>query len=392
MGKSTNIKAALFWDEGFFWSLFARDALLRSGIAFDAVNSSDIKTGKLGGYGLLIVPGGWASNKLKALGPEGSEAVRDFVRRGGGYLGICGGAGLGTSEGIGLVDARRKPLSERVPSLSGPVGVIIVKESRIFKGVTPPVFYIWWPSQFIAPEESVIARFGHALDGAYSSDLPVTDVAEDAWPGIEERYGINLDPSKMKADPLVLDGQYGKGRAILSLLHFDMPGHAGSARVLENIRQYFNIRKSPPKNRPRPVRNRGSKLAKEAQGLFGFGRRNFLWQRRGPLVQWQRGIRGFEYFTLCRLLAELSAFADKIPQAELREIESEASDFSAKARRLLMLERLAIQRGDRITFSHAEDPDIKSLRLELFSESKSYGGRFRELIGKIDGLIYSNIS
>ena len=53
---------------------------------------------------LLIVPGGWASDKTAALRQEGRDAVREFVRNGGSYLGICGGAGfaLDTRDGLGL--------------------------------------------------------------------------------------------------------------------------------------------------------------------------------------------------------------------------------------------------------------------------------------------------
>ncbi|NLV96653.1 MAG: biotin--protein ligase, partial [Desulfovibrionales bacterium] len=43
----------------------------------------------------LLVPGGWARLKSLALGASGRQAIRDYLERGGHYLGVCGGAGLG---------------------------------------------------------------------------------------------------------------------------------------------------------------------------------------------------------------------------------------------------------------------------------------------------------
>jgi len=60
--------------------------------------------------------------------------------------------------------------------------------------------------------------------------------------------------------------------------------------------------------------------------------------------------------------------------------------FTEKAKRLLLLERHALQK-DHITYEKCDDPEIQNLREELFSRSKSYGGMFKELIDKVDGLL-----
>jgi len=111
--------AALFWDESFLWGIMARRALQKAGLPFDLLRAEEIRKGRLDPYSLLFVPGGWSSNKMKTLGEKGAEAVRNFVASGGSYLGFCGGAGLATLDGIGLLNIRRKPTSERVPSFSG---------------------------------------------------------------------------------------------------------------------------------------------------------------------------------------------------------------------------------------------------------------------------------
>ncbi|MBI4838486.1 MAG: hypothetical protein HY806_04965 [Nitrospirae bacterium] len=68
--------AAFLWDESFLWGLMACNSLKSLGLPFDIVRSADIKKGCLKNYKMLFVPGGWASNKGKALGKIGIKAVR----------------------------------------------------------------------------------------------------------------------------------------------------------------------------------------------------------------------------------------------------------------------------------------------------------------------------
>lgn len=60
-------------------------------------------------YDVLVFAGGTGRSQANAIGPEGRAAVREFVRGGGGYLGICAGAYLACSGfewGLGILDAR----------------------------------------------------------------------------------------------------------------------------------------------------------------------------------------------------------------------------------------------------------------------------------------------
>ncbi|PIW89550.1 MAG: hypothetical protein COZ93_04455, partial [Nitrospirae bacterium CG_4_8_14_3_um_filter_44_28] len=87
-------KAAFLRDESFLWGLMAYKALKANGLPFELIRAEDIKKGRLKNYAMLFVPGGWASNKIKALGGKGLSEIKKFVRSGGNYLGFCGGAGL----------------------------------------------------------------------------------------------------------------------------------------------------------------------------------------------------------------------------------------------------------------------------------------------------------
>ena len=403
MKGNTPSRAGLLWDESFIWGLISFRALREKlSVDFELLTSDDIRAGRLSGLGLLYVPGGWASNKMKALGKEGAGSIREFVAAGGCYMGICGGAGLATSEGLGLLSITRRPLKERVPSLSG----------RIRAGISPhpawngirgkkPEFHIWWPSQFVPedPAIKVLARFEGAADDAFSSDISVKDVQDFA--ALEEVYGLNLDPGRMLKDPLVLEGGCGRGKVLASLIHFDTPGDRNGLKALGNLFDYFGVGRAKVKDAKkiprRSGKNAGKNLAWElmapVEDIFRFGERNFLWFRRGWLIQWRRGVRGLEYFTLYEMARELAMrLEEDMPGEYVDEVLSLAgglSGFGRKAKRLLMLERMALQEGEALTFSRAENPEIQGLRMEMFSNSKSHGGEFKALLDKADRLLYA---
>ena len=315
---------ALLWDESFIWGVVTRRALDEAGLPFRLVRASDVREGRLSGYRALLVPGGWASNKIKALGESGKTRIRQFVADGGTYIGLCGGAGLATRQGLSLVDVERVSTDRRVPSFNGRIRIALI-DSPLWEGVTDPVFYAWWPSQFrVGKEISILARYEEALSDAFSSDLNVGDVqAAQGWENLESYYGINLDPARMRGEPAVLSGRFGQGRVLLSLLHFDMPGDRNGLTVLRNLWRLWEEEDSPE------GRERGKALAETllssfaairpslqslirdiqeaVDGLIDFGIRNFLWfWRNSFMLQWKRGVRGLEYCTLKVLADEIA--------------------------------------------------------------------------------------
>ncbi len=75
----------------------------------EIVSPDDVREGKLKKFDVVIFPGGSGSAESKGLGEEGLQQVRDFVRSGGGYVGVCAGAYLGTSRyewGLKVIDAQ----------------------------------------------------------------------------------------------------------------------------------------------------------------------------------------------------------------------------------------------------------------------------------------------
>jgi hypothetical protein len=440
-------RLAFIWDESYLWGLMAYKALKTIGLPFDLILAEDVRAGKLADYRAMFVPGGWASNKIKALGEEGCNRIRAFVRDGGNYLGLCGGAGLATLDGIGLLPLGRRPSKERVPSFSGRISLDLT-DHPIWKGLgcmadTPDrdnrvsgaaasqcaaVFHAWWPSQFVIQGEAirVLATYGAALPDAFSSDLNVGDVESiGGWESLEKTYGIRLDPRRLRNDPAVVEGRYGSGKVVLSLAHFDTPGDLNGSIVLENLWEHVtHDKRESSAVGTRAARNSaylsavhphdcatesaeqqdGSRCAVTSgmvdavTGLLSLGMRNFLWFWRNPmLLQWRRGVRGLEYCTLYVLIREIEKCIDmrglsdtvfrETIEPGLQHIASLLDPFVRKAERLLLLERHAMLHGQ-ITYERCNDPDISSIREELFSTSKSHGGMFKVLISEVDALLY----
>ncbi len=422
--KLPNRSCALLWDESFLWGLMAWRALKEARLPFDVLRSEDVRRGALCRYRMIFVPGGWASNKINALGDQGMEEIRRFVAGGGNYLGICGGAGMATENGLGLLPIRRKPPRERVPSFSGPIGLSCA-EHAIWHEIDTPVFFVWWPSQFQVedPNIKVLARYGEAQADAFSADINIVDGGTIGWSELEQRYDIFLDPLRLRDQPGVLEGRFGQGRVILSLVHFDTPGDRNGAAVLRNLWSHLisccssdfsmGVNCEPgrsftdvPKNILASVEVIHATIAE----LIATGSRNFLWYWRNPLLlQWRRGVRGLEYSTLAAMIGEirrrLNNHGDSSPdrrpalpeaidpsrwEEELREIRGQLIPFCEKAKHLLIKERFYMMNAS-LSPVECADEEISHLRQELFGSAMSHGGHFKRLIDPMDRMLYGLI-
>ncbi|MHA1864726.1 MAG: BPL-N domain-containing protein [Candidatus Thorarchaeota archaeon] len=58
----------------------------------DILYASDIHDGDLAGYDMIVIPGGWAGTYNEDLAGTGITEIRNFVRNGGAFFGVCAGA------------------------------------------------------------------------------------------------------------------------------------------------------------------------------------------------------------------------------------------------------------------------------------------------------------
>ena len=412
VGKSA--KTAFFWDKSLLWGIIAFQTFRELDVSFDLVTASDIRESGLAGYDTIFVPGGWASDKIVALGDEGQSRIRDFVAGGGSYLGICGGAGLALSHksGLGLAPVSRMPTRERVPSFSGRISLRHSEPGHpIWNNVADDtVFHAWWPGQFSLDEAggvAVLARYGEPGEDSYVTDLPVLPSVD--WDAMEKSYGINLDPARLTGEPAVIETRFGDGTVILSYLHFETPGDDEGHKVLLNIFSYLARGKHmTSSDTGRRARNAASlydlkpdagissivnDLDKAAEDLIAFGRKNYLWSERNDwILQWRRGVRGVEYSTLHAMIRAISDNAARIDGSDsgavnrLERLRELALPFFSDAKELLRLERDAIASGP-ISPLKTDDPRIGALRKRLFSESKRCGGLYEEIVELADEIL-----
>lgn len=92
--RDKHAQVALYSDRG-TWSesVQAAEKMFQwMGYTTERVDADDVKNGAVDNFGLLCVPGGNMYAYSEDLSSAGAESIKSFVRHGGGYIGICGGA------------------------------------------------------------------------------------------------------------------------------------------------------------------------------------------------------------------------------------------------------------------------------------------------------------
>jgi len=91
---SANIKVCVYMDYGLFDTSGTSIKNMLNGIhcTYTAVNRDSILHDALSHYNLLLMPGGDMWQFKSHLSTTGMAKIKEYVRHGGGYIGICGGA------------------------------------------------------------------------------------------------------------------------------------------------------------------------------------------------------------------------------------------------------------------------------------------------------------
>jgi glutamine amidotransferase-like uncharacterized protein len=147
-------------------------ALERMEVGFSKIDERGVLNGKLDGCDVLIIPGGWPQKYSKNLGDEGFQKIRNFVRKGGKYIGICAGAYLASKKfelddnesfrGLGISDVKVK--MEVKKFLPGKMrGIEFVSDSAIMKGCAKQL-KIWYENgpMMTARKNEIKAQFDNS--------------------------------------------------------------------------------------------------------------------------------------------------------------------------------------------------------------------------------------
>ncbi len=410
---------AVLWDQSLVWGLICWETLRHCGVPFHLLNARDIGRGHLQHYRVLLVPGGWAAHKVRALGDMGKSQIERFVARGGSYLGFCGGAGLALSDqrALELVPLERLPRSQRLPSASGEVWIRGIPGHPAWQDLPRELpVSVWWPSQFAwqpLPRTVCLSSYVRPGKDFWVADLPVADLEAQniSWSAWEQDYGIKLNPGHLVGHPAMLEVRVGKGRVILSYPHLETPGDRWGNRLLLGILAYLDreaachLPVDSPPSAPlshfatapgTDTREQLRELEGATRDLIRFGERHLLWKWHLPwLLRWQRGIRGLEYCFLAvtsRYLLQLSQEIGTGPTAgdpwlePARQSADQVRSFCQTAKHLLLEEKLAAQTGS-LSKLGSVSPSVDRLRRFLFGNQMNHGGLCRTLFDQIDQLL-----
>lgn len=393
---------AIFWDESHLWGILLWRTLQSMGVRPQLVSGGQIRQGMLQDKApdILLVPGGWARLKSLALGEGGRENIRTYIRDGGRYLGICGGAGLAlASEGrtplLDLCSWSRKPARERLPNFSGHLRCRLCVDGTENTAQLP----VWWPSQF-APDPQhpleILASYEEPGPDFWSADLNWSAVSAEEASQWEALYGINLNPKHLRGEPCVVRGKYGQGEFILSYPHLETPdspeANALLARLVNAphnpVDTSWALDKSPAQWDDPHL----AAMQAALEELVDFGQSHFLLFWRAPwLLGWRRGVPGSPINFLLGMIWQ----ARHTPPTEQakghwhkhKEVcQRICAEFCRKAKAYLLMERRVLAIAPSSPESSASDT-LQGSKVELFGHFPGYGGIYGELLHPLDDLL-----
>ncbi|WP_156932988.1 biotin--protein ligase [Desulfonatronum lacustre] len=415
--RSGSGSICLLWDESHLWAILLWRCLAAWGVPLRLARASEIAAGLLRDQPptALFVPGGWARFKAEALGPDGRKAVGDYLRSGGVYVGLCGGAGLALPDnhGLAVCPLCRKPMAQRLPNFSGSVACAPQQGHPLVPQNVPALIDlpVWWPSQFAVPEDAttggidILAAYVRPGPDFWVSDLALEQVAAPERSAWERLYGINLDPELLRGEPCIVTGPVGTGRYILSYAHLETPGSPAANSWLGHMLSF--LMGQPPRlfeNREAPAWNLAetpvawddphlARIAAHLEAIIALGMRHFLLFWRHPwLLGWRRGIPGF---VLTTLTAQVQTIRSLPPHAETEalwarhadDVETLALEFRRKMEAYLIAERLVMQRTPSSPEGSACD-QVQKQRRELIGRFPGYGGLFGRIVRQLDELVW----
>lgn len=380
----------------------------------------------------LIVPGGTARLKSKALGASGIAAIRSFVEGGGHYLGFCGGAGLGlnSKDGLALCPWERDSIRDRLQHLvSGHMHVTLPQrsqeretslqhylvpdalESTPARSTTLPV---WWPGRFCVGQSGQAGREKVEILAAYSTagpDFRVADLPLDTLPpgtlqAWEKAYGIRIGTDFMRGQPCIIHARKGQGSYTLSYSHLETPDspdanlwlahllqRLGGVNPRANSQGDWTLQPWDVGNMPLLWQDATLLKALEAmEGLFELGREHGLfYQRSSWLIGWRTGIPGSN---MNNLLLGLKVLLSVEPTEKVQRLwktmqpgfAEKVAAFKERVSHLLLAERLAATLAK--TAPEAISlADLQARRLELFGPPMEGGGLYLEIWQVLDALL-----
>jgi glutamine amidotransferase-like uncharacterized protein len=181
-----------------------RGITLLDGATITRLKAKDFSERNLGDFDVVIFSAGGATTQANSIGDAGRAKVREFVKRGGGYLGICAGAYLACAEfdwGLQLIAA--ETISDKWERGVATVQMQLTPAGRkAFGGIETPLRVAYENGPVIGP----IEREG--LPPYRTLATFATEVAQNGSP-----------PGIMTGSPALAEARYGQGRVMIFSPH-----------------------------------------------------------------------------------------------------------------------------------------------------------------------------
>lgn len=173
------------------------------------LDGADVRDGKLDGLDVLVMPGGNSVAEFKSMGTNGVERMKDFMRKGGGYIGTCAGCCL-------LMDGRSSGSKSRANVIQwnskGSESDLFFPQFKVTPagqkalGLKPgPHVMRYHGGPFMWPTTNKIEGANMELWGTY-----------DAEASFKGKLNKN---KKMYGAAAIVGGTYGKGRVFVTTAH-----------------------------------------------------------------------------------------------------------------------------------------------------------------------------
>lgn len=163
-----------------------------------------IRSGALDGLDVLIVPGGDSRTERRDIGMAGGEAIKSFIRRGGGYIGTCGGCCLAMDDevekerGIGIIPFRR----------TGSKGWFMMPVKVTAAGA----------KALGLEEREYVVRY-HQGPVLEPTGRKIEDSEFEVWGTYASDFGVPGEKPEMVGRAAIVGGRLGKGRVFAIACH-----------------------------------------------------------------------------------------------------------------------------------------------------------------------------
>ena len=203
--NGSKIKVALYLDIGckgggvIHWA-----QLLKSSpdVECDFIDAADVQEGKLGGYDVLVMPGGSGYDRYAQLKEEGFEKIRRYICEGGAYYGVCAGIALALNDPKRL---RLIPYTREKNPLRGGFSGAVKLNARAEELLGIPAgtrYFRYHDGPLPAPGEPVPDSEYEVLA---TFDSHVMQKGKATTP--------------MHGMPAMIYGRYGKGKVLVTVMH-----------------------------------------------------------------------------------------------------------------------------------------------------------------------------